>query len=155
VAEPQTTLDQIDAYFQKQAARAAEKKAGTHTPRVLLIDDDENFCLMVQHTFAAKGVSIHTALSGYEGHDKARLAPDPYDLVLLDLKLPGLSGPEVFRRLKRDCPTAPVVICSGHAKDEDMDEILRIGGYFGFLEKPFDVEKLAEVFRHYRLPVKD
>ena len=151
-----STLDQIDAYFQRQAERAAEKRAQPHDPKVLLIDDDENFCLLVQHAFSARGIRIHTALTGAEGHAKAKSEPDDrYDLILLDLNLPDMSGADAFRLLKTDAAGMPVVICSGSPKTSDMNAILAMGGYFGFLEKPFDLDKLAEVFRHYRLAMKD
>lgn len=154
--EPKTTLQLIDEYFQKLAELSkAEHPEKAFRPRVLVIDDDEDFCHACRHTFGAEGITVDTALNGVVGCRKA-MQGEPYDLILLDLKMPGMNGIETFRRLRREweksnCPGSPIVLCTGHARDSDMDEAMTLGGYFGFLVKPFDVAKLAQVFRHYRL----
>ncbi len=113
--------------------------------KVLLIDDNESWGHVVRDAFKGT-VSIEIALDGVEGCDKAR-AIKP-DLVLLDLRLPRKSAPDVVKELRRDVPDSPIVLCTG---DPGALDFLRMppGWYFGRLYKPVDIAMFNEVFCHY------
>ena len=64
------------------------------------------------------------------------------DLIILDLIMPVMDGPETFERLRKLNPEAKVLLSSGYSKDEKIDELLDRGAV-GFLEKPFDMGVLS------------
>jgi DNA-binding NtrC family response regulator len=138
-----TTIELIDEHFRREAVETSKD-----LPRVLIIDDDEDFNHLIRTAFAQKNIVIDAALTGHEGLNLA-MSRD-YDLVILDMKLPGLSGLEVFQRLKRSKPSASVVICTGYPDMEEVREAMKLG-CFGLMEKPIDVLKLSDVFRHYHI----
>ena len=94
------------------------------------------------------GFTVRTANNGFEALVIAR--QDQPGLVLLDLKMPGLDGYEVLKRLKRDRVTQdiPVVVVTGSVTDEEIKrkKVLALGAT-QFLTKPFDIDALVEEIR--------
>jgi DNA-binding response OmpR family regulator len=70
----------------------------------------------------------------------------PFDVVVLDVKMPGASGFEVFHELRRLDPNLPIVLLTGHGSKEDAEEGKRAGAY-DYLMKPIDIESLIAVMR--------
>jgi DNA-binding NtrC family response regulator len=68
------------------------------------------------------------------------------DVMVLDLRMPGLDGMEVLRRVKNTYPQVEVIIMTGHGSDEDEEEALRLGA-FDYLRKPVDINNLMETVR--------
>jgi two-component system response regulator ResD len=105
--------------------------------RILVVDDEELVRRLLQRLLEREGYDVEVASSGEEGLERARArAPDA---VLLDTFLPGMSGPEVCRALRRDAATAsiPVLMLSGDDGTENVEEGLAAGAS-DFLVKPFD-----------------
>ena len=114
-------------------------------PRTLLIiDDDKANCLLIQRIFEAEGVQVNAAHGGEAGIEQARSHPP--DVVLLDLRLPGLDGLEVLARLKQEIPALPVVMLTAH---QDLKTAVRATqlGAFDYLTKPFHNEEVVVVVR--------
>ncbi|NUQ80880.1 MAG: sigma-54-dependent Fis family transcriptional regulator [Bacteroidetes bacterium] len=106
---------------------------------VLIIDDYLPTLDSVSTLLESSGYSVLTASDGPSGLELARL--NRIDLVLLDVKMPGMDGFEVIDRLKRDRPDLPVIIISAH--DAPSTALRSAGlGAFEFLEKPLDSDKL-------------
>jgi two-component system, OmpR family, response regulator CpxR len=83
----------------------------------------------------------------YDGEEALRLvAEDEPEVLVLDLKMPGIDGIEVLRRLKRDYPKVEVIILTGHGSESDKETCLQLGA-FAYLEKPVDIERLSEVMQ--------
>ena len=81
------------------------------------------------------------------GEALQRWASDgPYDLVVLDLLMPGMDGEQVFRSLRDASPAAPILIVSGHGPAGAAQRLLAEGAS-GFLAKPFTFSRLAEAVR--------
>ena len=84
------------------------------TPRdpfkVLVVDDDSQFCELMKRALTAGGCDVETVLTGIDA--EAKFVP-PYDLVLLDLKLPDRAGQDVLRHIRKFSPSLPVLIVSG------------------------------------------
>jgi len=97
---------------------------------------------MVQAVLTACGYAVKHAGGGVEGLRLIRLF-EP-NLVLLDLKMPGMSGLEVLDYLRRDYPELPVVILSGNDDASVARATLR-GAVFDYLLKPFNIDVLARV----------
>ena len=82
-------------------------------------------------------------LQALRGLKKYAEAEGAFDLIILDLLMPGLSGEEVFARLKRIDPAVRVLIVSGFSSETVVKRLLDNGGT-GFIQKPFSIEVLAD-----------
>ena len=108
--------------------------------RLLTVDDEEVICQNVQLTMEGTGVAVDYALSGESALEMVRrqaAAGTPYDIVLLDWKMPGLDGVETARRIRREVREhVPILILTSYDWPE-IEEAAREAGVDGFLPKPF------------------
>lgn len=106
---------------------------------VLVVEDKKAMADMLAKTLAAEGYSAVTASSAEEGLEKA--LRERVDLVLTDLKLPGMTGLEMLRLLKEKRPFLPVIMMTAFGSIETAVEAVKAGAY-DFLTKPFDTSHL-------------
>lgn len=109
--------------------------------RVLLIDDEEGFVAAMEKRLAHRNMQITTAFSGEEGINKLAQAPE-IDVVLLDVKMPGMDGIATLREIKNRYPIVEVIMLTGHATVESAIEGMRLGA-FDYLMKPCEIEDLV------------
>lgn len=112
--------------------------------KVLIIDDEEEFVSYMKTNIELRdGYEVITALDGEEGLRYA--ANDRPDLVLLDIKMPGMDGFEVLKRLKENENTKsiPVIIVTAKTDDDTMMEALKLHDN-GYVVKPVKIEELEE-----------
>lgn len=104
--------------------------------RILVVDDDETIRDNLYELLSADYV-CQTA----ETADKAlaRLEADPYDVVLTDISMPGLSGLELLGHVRQKYPTTPVIIISGISDQEHAKGLIKLGA-FEYLLKPFSLD---------------
>ncbi len=114
----------------------------SHQLRALAVDDEPAIARTVRMALQGSGWVVDTAASGEEALEC--FAADPYDLVLLDLRLPGIQGTEVLRRLVADHPVVRVVIMSAYGTAECALETMRLGAA-DILRKPFTPDELRAV----------
>jgi two-component system phosphate regulon response regulator PhoB len=110
--------------------------------KILVIEDEADILEVIEYNLRREGYKVIRSLDGEEGLQLAR--KDAPDLVVLDLMLPGMSGLEVCRELKRDALTraTPVIILT--AKSEETDVILGLGmGADDYITKPFRPKELT------------
>lgn len=108
--------------------------------KVLVIDDDPVVGKSFQRVLdGGKGYAVITASSGAEALD--RLAREDYDVVYADIKMPGMDGLEVTRRIKASRPWLPVVIITGYGSQENEVRAAELG-VAGFLNKPLSPEMI-------------
>jgi len=116
-----------------------------HRFKVLLVDDEEELVMALAERLQLRGIKTSVAYSGEQAlhmlHDE-----DP-DVMLLDLKMPGMDGLEVLRRVKKARPPIQVVILTGHGSDQDAESARRLGA-FGYLRKPVDINELVLTLDH-------
>jgi two-component system, OmpR family, response regulator CpxR len=113
--------------------------------KVLLIDDEIRFADTLALRLSMRGMNADTAYNGEQGLLKLRSAKA--DVVILDLKMPGMGGKDVLREIRKTYPELPVVVLTGHGNDADEEDIIRLGGS-GFLRKPADIDHLEEKIRN-------
>jgi two-component system NtrC family response regulator len=106
---------------------------------VLVIDDDNNMRWVIRRALTQAGYNVAMAASGEEGLEL--LAQEPIDLVLLDLKMPGLDGLGVLRRFRQGPADVPVILLTAYASVQTAVEAMKLGAT-DYLSKPFDVEAL-------------
>jgi DNA-binding NtrC family response regulator len=110
-------------------------------PKVLLVDDEERFRVTTARLLGVRGFQVGTAGSGVEALEE--LERNPYDVVVLDVKMPGMSGIEALAEIKRRQPQVEVLILTGHASVDAAVEIMRLGGC-EYLLKPCSMDELVE-----------
>ncbi len=111
--------------------------------RILLIEDEEKLARMVELELQYEGYEVEKALDGRTGLDKA--LSGGFDLILLDIMLPALSGMEVLRRLRREYQT-PVIMLT--ARDTVVDKVAGLDmGADDYITKPFAIEELLARIR--------
>jgi two-component system cell cycle response regulator DivK len=120
-------------------------------PLVLIVDDNEQNAKLVRDVLQAAGFRTIDAASGAEALRRASV--DRPDVILLDVRLPDMDGPDVARRLKSDTRTAPipVVAMTSLGLGEGGEWFLE-AGFDGYLEKPIDVRKFPAEVRRFCQP---
>jgi DNA-binding response OmpR family regulator len=108
---------------------------------ILLIDDEEAFVTTLQERLEMRGFPCRVAFNGESGLEM--IASQPPDVVVLDLRMPGMSGVEVLRRIRRQWPGLPVIMLSGHGSDQDFETCLSLGAA-QYHKKPLDIGDLLE-----------
>lgn len=111
------------------------------TIRLLLVDDEERFLQTTKILLEKRGIETRTAVNGLEAMNAVER--HPVDIVVLDVKMPGLDGVEVLRKIKQRHPLIEVIMLTGHATVESAVEGLKQGA-FDYVEKPCDIPYLVE-----------
>jgi len=111
------------------------------TEKVLLVDDEEEFIETLAERMRTRGMEVSTTNSG--ANALQMVDDENYDVVVLDLKMPGIDGLEALKRIKRRRPDIQVVLLTGHATVEKGVEAIKEGA-LEFLEKPVDLASLTE-----------
>jgi DNA-binding NtrC family response regulator len=115
-------------------------------PKTILIADDEpGIRTSLSKLLEFEAYRVVLAEDGQRALDILR--DRAVDLVLLDIKMPGLDGLEVLAQIHRDQPQLPVVIISGHGSIQTAVEATRLGAY-DFIEKPIDADRMLLVIRN-------
>jgi DNA-binding NtrC family response regulator len=111
---------------------------------ILIIDDDESMRIACLQTLGEAGYRVQAIDNGFAALE--RVNRESFDVVLLDLKMQGISGMEILERLKKQDPGIAVIVISGHAT---IDSALQAGrlGAFSFLSKPFTPEALISTVK--------
>jgi DNA-binding NtrC family response regulator len=110
--------------------------------RLLIVDDEAHLLLTLIANLELEGFEVVGAANGVEA--LALLKKQPFDLVLSDIRMPGMNGIELFNRVKLAHPTIPVVLMTAFAIEDRVEEAIA-GGVFAVLPKPFDIEKAKQV----------
>lgn len=112
-------------------------------PSVLLVDDEASFVETLSKRIAKRNLKVSTALSGSEALDKLKAGggASNYDVVILDVKMPGMDGLETLAAIKQKHPNMEVIMLTGHATVESAIEGMKAGA-FDYLMKPCDIDLL-------------
>ncbi len=113
-------------------------------PRILLIDDEAIALTNLTHVLRKEGYEVTACKEGAEG--LAALKREDFDLVLTDLKMPGVDGMAVLHEVRQTYPDVPVIMITGHASLDSAVEAMKAGAYH-YLAKPFRLAEAREVVR--------
>ncbi len=108
--------------------------------KVLLVDDEEDFVEMLSLRLKELGEKVSVAYSGQEGLDT--LENTHIDVVILDIKMPGMDGIQTLREIKKRFPLVEVIMLTGHGSTETAVEGMKLGA-FDYLLKPADFSDLS------------
>jgi DNA-binding response OmpR family regulator len=112
--------------------------------KVLLVDDEEEFVKTLGERLEMRGIEPDTAFTGEAA--LKRVAEEQPDIMVLDIKMPGIDGMEVLRRVRKAYPRIQVIMLTAHGSDKDKEEAERLGA-FAYLRKPVDLEHLTNTMR--------
>jgi signal transduction histidine kinase len=111
---------------------------------ILLVEDDPMVSMTAVSTLRSFGYEVTLARDGQAAIEQAAAHPGRFRLVLLDLRMPGMSGEMTFDKLHELDPALPILIWSGYGAEQDVDAMLRRGAV-GFVQKPYRVAELSRV----------
>jgi excisionase family DNA binding protein len=138
----------IDAWLESQAPRPARpvapatRPAGpapAARPRILVVDDEASIRELLSKTLALAEYEVDVAPDGPRALERLRMVP--YDLLITDLKMPGMDGLTVIREARRLKPDLPVIIITGYSTEASAIEAINLG-VSGYLTKPFRVPRV-------------
>ena len=121
--------------------------------KLLLVDDEQNFVNTLSERLKMRDVPSKVVFSGEEAIDAIKVeAPD---VMVLDLRMPGIDGMEVLRKVKKTHPEVQVIILTGHGTEIDEEEARKLGA-FHYHKKPVDIDELlSTVKKAYREKIED
>jgi DNA-binding response OmpR family regulator len=109
--------------------------------KVLLVDDEQKFAIMLAKRLALRGIDVDYVFKGEEAIIEA--GNKKYDVAILDVKMPGIGGIELKRKLSRLAPDMKIIFLTGHGSESDFETGSAEAAYY--LTKPLQIEKLIEV----------
>jgi len=118
--------------------------------KVLLVDDEKEFVESLSERLELRNLDADIA---YDGEQALEAVKDgKHDVMVLDLRMPGIDGIEVLRRVKKTNPDVQVIILTGHGTDKD-EEIAKKLGAFAYLKKPVDIDQLVGALHKEKIKV--
>ncbi len=110
--------------------------------KILTIDDEPDFVALLKNYFSIRGYEVFTALRGVDGI--AIVEKERPDVVLVDLKLPGLDGDQILREVKKIHPKAKTIMITAFKDDGNARKKARDAGVYAYFEKPIASFKILE-----------
>lgn len=108
-------------------------------PRILIVDDEKKFVDYLSERLSIRDYDVTTSLNGEEAIDKVK--GYNFDVVILDVLMPGMDGVETLREIKRIKPLTEVIMLTGNATVETAVEGMKLGAH-DYLMKPCETEEL-------------
>jgi DNA-binding NtrC family response regulator len=113
-------------------------------PRILVIDDEMIVCESCKRILEEEGYEVETALSGKEAFEKMKASP--FDIVITDLKMPGIDGMEVLKTFRKEYPDSIIIMITGFSTVETAVEAMKLGA-FDYIPKPFTPDEVSIVVK--------
>ena len=115
---------------------------GAIKAKILVIDDEQIVHESCNRILTEEGYEVKSAFTGQEGFKKIK--EETYDLVITDLKMPGISGMDALKKIKEDNPDSGIIMVTGYSTAETAVEAMKLGA-FDYLPKPFTPDELISV----------
>jgi general secretion pathway protein E len=116
--------------------------------RILVVDDDPGMCETLSDILEEKGYTVGVAQDGNQAVEEMKVTP--YDLILIDVMMPGMNGVETLREIKAINPVATTVIMTGHSRLEGLVSEALWTGVDGVLYKPFEIDAVIQMIERKR-----
>lgn len=114
------------------------------SPRILVVDDEMIVCESCRRILVEEGYEVECATSGKEAYEKMKA--NPSDIVLTDLKMPGIDGMEVLKAFRTDYPDTVIIMITGFSTVETAVEAMKLGA-FDYIPKPFTPDEVSVVVK--------
>lgn len=132
----------IDEWLSRGRPGARTSSAPGARPRILVVDDEDTVREMIAKALLDAQYDVDTAIDGTTALDRLRAAD--YDLLITDLKMPGMDGLSVIREARRQDTDIPIIIITGASTEASAIEAINLG-VCGYLTKPFRVNRIVNV----------
>jgi len=109
-----------------------------------MVDDEEEFLKSASKALERRNITVHTAENARQALKK--IQKQSFDVAVIDVKMPGIDGVELFHRMKSQLPDLAVIILTGHGSIAQAFQTSK-DGIFDYLEKPCDIDSLANKIR--------
>lgn len=109
-------------------------------PTILLVDDEETFVETMAKRLRMRQIETNSVYSGMDCLEELK-SNEKVEVVILDIKMPGMDGIETLKEIKKGWPLIEVIMLTGHATIEAAIEGMKLGA-FDFLMKPYDIDEL-------------
>ena len=116
-----------------------------HKPRIMVVDDDPGMRLTMEGIIEDEGFDVVGAEDGFQAIEMAK--ESTFDLVFMDMKMPGMNGVKAYREIKRVSPSSVVVMITGFSIEELIKEALEEGAY-AVIYKPFDAGQIIDIVKN-------
>ena len=116
-------------------------KKGLQMKKLLIVDDQQGIRLLLDEVFRREGYATRLAANGMEALQAVQ--EEAPGCILLDMKMPGMDGIEVLRKMKSDWPEIPVIMMTAYGEIEMADHALK-GAVVKFFTKPFDIYEVRD-----------
>jgi len=120
--------------------------------RILLVDDEKEFVQTLSERLKMRSFASEIAYNGQEALDFTD--QEDTEVILLDLKMPGIDGFEVLKKIKHNKPDIEVIILTGHGSEKDKKTCLELGA-FAYLQKPADIDLITETMKKAYEKIED
>ena len=112
--------------------------------KVLLVDDEREFVQTLSERLELRDMGSAVA---YDGESALNLvAEDEPEVMIIDLKMPGIDGMEVLKKVKETRPEIEVIVLTGHGSEKDRQQCMELGA-FAYLQKPVDIDEISEMLK--------
>lgn len=115
--------------------------------KILIVDDDMENTETLSDILTALGHHVEIANDGFRAIQKVKV--EPFDVVLMDIKMPGINGVETYKEIKRIQPKAAVMMMTAYSVEDLVDEALKEGAH-GVWHKPVEITKIIELIEHFQ-----
>ncbi len=112
--------------------------------RIMIIEDDEEMRSLLKDFFKEEGIETDSASNGSDA--LLELSKDHFDLIITDIRMPGLTGLDILPRIRRLKPETPIIVMTGYGSDDVRRRSLERGATV-YLEKPIPLSKLKTLIR--------
>lgn len=119
--------------------------------KILIVDDQSGIRALLKELFVLKGYEVVVASNGQQALEFVQKAPP--EIVLLDMKIPGMDGLQVLKRLREQVPAARVIMMTAYGELGVVREAMRLGAV-KMIAKPFDIHELCAIVESYVLEAK-
>jgi len=119
---------------------SSKEETGMTKLKVLLVDDESEFVETLAARLKMRDLEADTAHDGEQALSAVK-EKEP-DVIVLDLKMPGIDGIEVLKRVKKAYPNVEVIVLTGHGSEKDREIVRRLGA-FDYINKPVDLDELV------------
>jgi DNA-binding response OmpR family regulator len=109
--------------------------------KILLVDDETKFAMMLANRLTLRGIDVDYVYTGEKALEEAKT--NKYDVAILDVKMPGIGGIELERKLSRLAPEMKIIFLTGHGSENDFETGSAEAAYY--LTKPLQIERLIEI----------
>jgi CheY-like chemotaxis protein len=127
------------------------RKYDFELPKLLLVDDEREFVQTLSERLLIRDMGSAVAYDGESALDMVN--EDEPEVMILDLKMPGIDGIEVLRQVKQKRPEIEVIILTGHGSENDRKTCMELGA-FAYLQKPVDINLLSDTLRKAKEKMK-